>query len=69
VRRRLSASTSFVRWGAETSSLLVRVSTLTPPTRRRGMAPVPGAWGFLAGTGGVASRVRAREVAGPKSLS
>src|SRR5450432_2183021 len=26
-------------------------STLTPPARRRGMAPVPGPAGFLAGTG------------------
>ena len=27
-------------------------STLTPPARRRGMAPAPGPAGFLAGTGG-----------------
>jgi hypothetical protein len=40
-------------------------STLTPPARRRGVAPVPGPGGFLADTGEGSVGVRVREVAGP----
>src|SRR5450755_412075 len=42
-------------------------STLTPPARRRCVAAVPGPGGSWRARPGVASRVRVREVAGPKS--
>ncbi len=58
VRRRWSVSTSFVRWGAPRWHLrrVVAVWRLSPARR--------GSWWLRAG---VASRVRVREVAGPKS--